>query len=327
MTFKLSTMAGVDDTQLDVLLGDEEQRLKVNITLSTVTNKGITVDTNKFRELHTQGEVLAWCEWELHNEWATWRTTLTETKGHLTRARVHTHLYPYLNHTTLIPDHYCPETMWTGGVTLAMALEDTRTRGLHWYTMPHLHDKEFPGNCPTHKPLPFPHHWRLCGKLQPKHTVWECPKVKDCHYCKAHNHTHPDCPNPHAECFYKSECVVPFTHCNNVTHNEHWCPATALHAWYYVGDYGYDGEHHLWWCWLGISRLWWLTCVSVSQERGWCHGHILGWTISQTFFFFFIPECSTVFPYITYDKCSRLICSDVVPSSAFSHLPYDSHLC
>ena len=229
-----NTLPGVDDNKLEVLLGDQEQQLKVDIALSTINDKRVTVDTDNFRELNLQGEVLDCREQELEEEQATWRAKLNETRGCLTKAQVHSHVHPYLNHTVLIPDHYCSETMCTGGVTLATAVVDTCTCGLHWYTIPHLHDKEFPGNRPTHCPLPYPHHCQLCQQLQPKHTVWGCPKVRDCCYCKAHDHSSNDCPNPHAECFYKSECVVPLTHHKNITHNARQCPACQdlAGSWY-----------------------------------------------------------------------------------------------
>lgn len=235
--FIRATAEGVDDAQLDVLLGDKEQKLKVNIALSTINNKGVTADTDHFRELCTKGEVLKQCEQELCNEQARWRVRLAETSGCLTRARVPTCIHLYLNHTALIPDHYHPKTMCIGGVTLCTALEDMHTRGLHWYAMLHLHDEEYPGNSPSCKPLPFPHCCQLCNKLQPCHTVWDCPKVRDCCYCKACNHSHLDCPNPNAECFYNSECVVPLTHQNNVTCKACQCPAAALHTRYYADDY------------------------------------------------------------------------------------------
>ena len=128
-----------------------------------------------------------------------------------------------------------------GGVTLATAVNDTHERNLQWYTMPQYHDEEAPASRST-RPLPFPHRCRLCKQLQPKHTVWDCPVHRDCHYCKGRDHTHDKCPNPHSLCFTKSECVVPFTHRSATTRTARRCPAVSLHAQYYTDDWGYDGE-------------------------------------------------------------------------------------
>ena len=50
--------------------------------------------------------VLTRCEQELANECTKWRVRNTETRARLVKARVHSHIHPYLNHTALIPDHY-----------------------------------------------------------------------------------------------------------------------------------------------------------------------------------------------------------------------------
>ena len=164
-----------------------------------------------------------------------------ETRTRLTKARVCSRIHPYLNHSALIPDQYRQETMRTGGVTLATAVTDTHCHNLQWYTMPQYHNKDAQASHST-RPLPFPHRCRLCKQLHPTHTVWDCPTCKDCHYCKAHNHTHDNCPNPHSLCFTKSECIVPFTHCSATLRMARCCPAAALHARYYMDDWGYDGE-------------------------------------------------------------------------------------
>ena len=131
--------------------------------------------------------------------------------------------------------------MHTGGVTLATAISDTHERGLRWHTMPQYHDDDGQASCSS-KPTPFPHRCRLCRQLQPKHTVWDCPARKDCHYCHGCNHLSEDCNNPHAICFTKSECVVPFTHRHTLSRMAHQCPAAHLHSRYYTDDWGYDGE-------------------------------------------------------------------------------------
>ena len=235
------TSPGVDETNLQALLGSEDQRLGVNIALNTINDKGVTADTDHLRELAMEDVVLTRCEQELADERTSWRVRNAETRDRLIKARVHSRIHPYLNHTALIPDHYQPDTMRTGEVTLATAVTDTRKRNLQWYTMPQYHDDDAQASRSS-KPTPFPHRCRLCKQLQPRHTVWDCPACKDCHYCKGRDHTSDNCNNPHALCFTKSECVVPFTHRHALSRQAHQCPAAALHAWYYTDDWGYDGE-------------------------------------------------------------------------------------
>ena len=235
------TAPEVDETNLQPLLGSEDQRLGVDITLNTINDKGVTADTDRLRELALEDMVLTRRERELADDRTAWRVRNAETRGRLAKARVMSCIHPYLNHSALIPDHYRPETIRTGGVTLATAIEDTRHHNLRWYTMPQYHDEEMPASR-SRRPLPFPHRCRLCKQLHPTHTVWDCPARTDCHYCKGHDHKHNDCPNPHSLCFTKSECVVPFTHRSATSRMGRRCPAAALHARYYADDWGYDGE-------------------------------------------------------------------------------------
>ena len=235
------TAPDVDETNLQPLLGSEEQRLGVDIALNTINDKGVTADTDRLRELALEDMVLTRRERELADERTSWRVRDAETRGHLTKARIISCIHPYLNHSALIPDHYRPETMRASRVTLATAIEDTRNHSLRWYTMPQYHDEEMPASR-SRKPLPFPHRCRLCKQLHPNHTVWDCPARKDCHYCKGRDHTHDACPNPHSICFTKSECVVPFTHRSATSRMGRRCPAGALHGRYYADDWGYDGE-------------------------------------------------------------------------------------
>ena len=100
------TSPGVDETDLQILLGLEDQRLGVDIALNTINNKGVTVDTDRLRELALEDVVLTWCEQELADEHTHWRVKNAETRTQLTRARVCSHIHPYLNHSALIPDHY-----------------------------------------------------------------------------------------------------------------------------------------------------------------------------------------------------------------------------
>ena len=234
-------LPGVDEEDLQVLLGTEDQRLGTDIALNTINDKGVTADTDRLRELALEDVVLTRHEQELADERTSWRVRNAETRSRLIKARVRSHIHPYLNYTALIPNHYRPETMCTGGVTLATAVTDTCERNLRWYTMPQYHDDDAQASRSS-KPTPFPHRCRLCKQLQPRHTVWDCPARKDCHYSKGRDHTSDNCNNPHALCFTKSECVVPFTHHHALSRQARWCPAAALHARYYTNDWGYDGE-------------------------------------------------------------------------------------
>ena len=155
------TSPQVDKTNLRALLGSEDQRLGVDIALNTLNDKGVTADTDRLRELALDDVVLTRREQELADERTRWRVKDAETRSRLTKARVISRIHPYLNHSALIPDDYWPETMRSGGVTLATAIEDTHNHSLQWFTMPQYHDEETPASHST-CPLPFPHRCRLC---------------------------------------------------------------------------------------------------------------------------------------------------------------------
>ena len=235
------TSPGVDDTNLQVLLGSADQRLGVDIALNTINDKGVTADTDRLREIAMEDVDLTRREHELAEERTRWRVRNAKTRSRLIKARVHSRIHPYLNHTALIPDHYRPETMCTGGVTLATVISDTCERHIRWNTMPQYHNDNAQASCSS-RPTPFPHRCQLCQQIQPKHTVWTCPVRQDCHYCRGRDHLSENCNNPHAICFTKSECVVPFTHRHALSRMAHRCPAAHLHSRYYTDDWGYDGE-------------------------------------------------------------------------------------
>ena len=235
------TSPGVDETNLQVLLGSEDQRLGVDIALNTINDKGVTADTDRLQEAAMEDVDLTRREQELAEERTRWRVRNAEVRSRLIKARVLSRIHPYLNHTALISDYYRPETMCTRGVTLATAISDTREHSLWWHTMPQYHDDDAQASRSSW-PTPFPHHCRLCHQLQPKHTVWNCPARRDCHYCRGHNHLSENCNNPHAICFTKSECIVLFTHRHALSRMARRCPAAHLHSRYYMDDWGYDGE-------------------------------------------------------------------------------------
>ena len=110
---------------MQVLLGSEDQRLGADIALNTINNKGVTADTDRLWEIAMEDVDLTRCEQELAEERTRWRIRNAETRSRLIKVRVCSRIHPYLNHTALIPDHYRPETMRTGGVTLAMVVSDT----------------------------------------------------------------------------------------------------------------------------------------------------------------------------------------------------------
>ena len=74
------TLPGVDETDLQVLLGSEEQHLGVDITLNTINDKGVTADTNRLRELAIEDIVLTQRKQELANEHTHWRVKNAETR-------------------------------------------------------------------------------------------------------------------------------------------------------------------------------------------------------------------------------------------------------
>ena len=49
---------GVDETDLQILLGSEDQHLGVDIALNTINDKGVTMDTDQLRELAMEDMVL-----------------------------------------------------------------------------------------------------------------------------------------------------------------------------------------------------------------------------------------------------------------------------
>ena len=97
---------GVKETDLQFLLGSEDQRLGVDIVLNTINDKGVMADTDQLRELALEDVVLTRRERELADERTHWRVKDAETRARLAKARVASHIHPYLNHSALILDHY-----------------------------------------------------------------------------------------------------------------------------------------------------------------------------------------------------------------------------
>ena len=100
------TAPNVDENNLQLLLGSEDQRLGADIALNTINDKGVTADTDRLRELALEDMVLTRHERELADERTSWRVRDAETRSRLTKARVVSRIHPYLNHSALIPDHY-----------------------------------------------------------------------------------------------------------------------------------------------------------------------------------------------------------------------------
>ena len=75
------TSPQVNETDLQALLGSEDQRLGVDIALNTLNDKGVTVDTDRLRELATEDIVLTRREQELADERIRWKVKDTETRS------------------------------------------------------------------------------------------------------------------------------------------------------------------------------------------------------------------------------------------------------
>ena len=71
--FTSCTSPGVDEGDLQVLLGSEDQRLGVDIALNTINDKGVTADTDHLREIAMEDVDLTRCEHELADERTHWR--------------------------------------------------------------------------------------------------------------------------------------------------------------------------------------------------------------------------------------------------------------
>ena len=100
------TSPGVDEANLQELLGSEDQRLGVDIALNTVNDKGVTADVNHLREAAMEDVDLTRRKQELIDERTCWRARNAEIRSRLIKVRVLSCIHPYLNHTALIPDHY-----------------------------------------------------------------------------------------------------------------------------------------------------------------------------------------------------------------------------
>ena len=74
------TSPGVNETNLQVLLGSEDQHLGVDITLNTINNKGVTADMDRLRELAMKDIDLTRCKHELADECTHWRVRNAETR-------------------------------------------------------------------------------------------------------------------------------------------------------------------------------------------------------------------------------------------------------
>ena len=75
------TLPGVDETDLQILLGSEDQHLGIDIALNTINDKGVTADTDRLRELAMEDIVLTRREQELADERTSWRVRNAETRA------------------------------------------------------------------------------------------------------------------------------------------------------------------------------------------------------------------------------------------------------
>lgn len=75
------TSPHVNETNLHILLGSEDQRLGVDIALNTINDKGVTADTDRLRELAMEDVILTRREKELANKRTCWRVKDAETRS------------------------------------------------------------------------------------------------------------------------------------------------------------------------------------------------------------------------------------------------------
>ena len=149
-------------------------------------------------------------------------------------------LHPYLAGSALVTDpHYqSPHSPPHPNITLDNATQLCLQHNIRIVHMPQLHEEPLSGNRPNHsncRPLPHPIRCRKCKQINPDHQYLQCPALQDCLWCGARTHYHKNCPNPHAKCYYRTRCTVPYTHRNA----GRLCP---IHDKGAVDDYEWDGD-------------------------------------------------------------------------------------
>ena len=219
-----------------VLVGDEEQQVRVDIALLELKDKGVAADVDLYRQLVPQEESICLREVELKCEKELWAICHAEVRDRLRHSRIMERIHPYLAGSALVRDpHYqSPHSPPHPNVTLDVATQLCLQHNIQIVHMPQLHDEPTPGNRPNHRPLPHPIRCRKCKQLNPDHQYLQCPALQDCLWCGARTHYHKNCPNPHSKCYYKMRCNVPYTHKNG----GRYCPIHDKGG----DDYEWDGN-------------------------------------------------------------------------------------
>ena len=109
----------------DVLVGDEEQQVHVDIALLELKDKGVAANIDLYHQLVPQKESIHLCEVKLQHEKELWAIRHQEVKDHLHNSHGMEHLHPYLSGSTLVKDpHYqSPHSPPHPNITLDIATQ------------------------------------------------------------------------------------------------------------------------------------------------------------------------------------------------------------
>ena len=253
------TIPGVDDSDLVFLSPTNPNFQAVDVAMDALADPGANADIHVLRHLADRHTALQLHERELAQAKYDLRSQWTSVTGQLTRARIPTHLHPYLQGTATIPNPTNQsQRAASSGVPIADILNDVIPMPPTWLEMPHLHDKEdtlavaewlrFTNAKKLHRSRTThtqPHsHITIttsgtdvysCAKCGVGvHPPFHCPK---CMYCGKTGHSHVNCWYPHTLCHQNSTCIVPLTHKYGISQRD--CPYAYKHN--YAGDDYDDG--------------------------------------------------------------------------------------
>ena len=99
----------------EVLVGDEEQQVRVDIALLELQDKGVAADVDLYHQLVPQEESIRLHEVELKREKELWAICHQEVRDHLRHSRVMERLHPYLagSATNPLTPHHTPTSPLT----------------------------------------------------------------------------------------------------------------------------------------------------------------------------------------------------------------------
>ena len=148
----------------DVLVGDEEQQVRIDVALLELKDKGVAADVDLYRQLVPQEESIHQQEIELQRKKDLWAIRHQEVKDRLRRSCIMERLHPYLSSSALVRDtHYqSPDSPPLPNVTLDVATQLCLQHNICIVHLPQLHDEPTPGNRPNRCPLPHPIRCRKC---------------------------------------------------------------------------------------------------------------------------------------------------------------------